>query len=188
MAQIAQTLTKDHAQAAKAVRLPLGTAEASASPYFSLQDLLKKWPKDSDARQVLMITDGVDPYWDSFGLNDPYVDAAIADCQRAGVVVYSIYTRAPGHFGHSLYRINQAQSLLSETTDATGGESYYLGNANPVSFTPYLTEIRERQNHQFILSFMAQPGKKAGLQRIRLSTEIPNAELVAQHSVYVAGE
>jgi hypothetical protein len=188
IAQIAQTLTKDHAQAAKAVRLPLGTAAEGASPYFSLQDLVKKWPKDSDVRQVLMITDGVDAYWGGFGLNDPYVDAAIADCQRAGVMVYSIYTRASGHFGHSLFRINQAQSLLSETTDATGGESYYLGSSSPVTFTPYFNAIRERLDHQFVLTFLAQPVKKSGLQQVRLATEVPNADLVAQRSVYVAAE
>ena len=188
IAQIAQTLTKDHAQAAKAVRLPLGTEDVSASPYFSLQDLVKKWPKDSDVRQVLMITDGVDPYWNSPSLDDPYVDAAIADCQRAGVMVYSIYTRAPGHFGHSLFRINQAQSFLSETTDATGGESYYLGSGSPVTFTPYFKQIRERLDHQFILTFLAQPGKKSGLEPVRLTTEVPNADLVAQRSVYVAAD
>lgn len=188
IAQIAQTLTKDHAQAAKAVRLPLGTAAEGASPYFSLQDLVKKWPKDSDARQVLMITDGVDPYWDSLSLDDPYVNAAIADCQRAGVMVYSIYTRASGHFGHSLFRINQAQSLLSATTDATGGESYYLGSDSPVSFIPYFKDIRERIDHQFVLTFMAQPGKKSGLEQVKVATEVPNADLVAQDRVYVAAE
>lgn len=188
IAQIAQPLTKDHAQAAKSVRLTFGNGSASGSPYFSLQDLVKKWPKDSDVRQVLMITDGVDPFWGGFGLDDPYVDAAIEDCQRAGVMVYSIYTQAPGHFGHSLFRINQAQSLLSETTDATGGESYYLGIDSPVTFTPYFKDIRERLDHQFILAFLAQPGKKPGLEQVRLATEVPNADLVSQRKVYVAAE
>jgi hypothetical protein len=40
-------------------------------------------------------------------------------------------------------------------------------------------------NHQYLLSFLAKPGKKAGFQRIKLETEVPNAELVAPDKVYV---
>src|ERR1700747_318205 len=36
---IGQNFTTDHAQAAKALRLPLGNAGASASPYLSVVDL-----------------------------------------------------------------------------------------------------------------------------------------------------
>jgi hypothetical protein len=37
--QVAQNLTADHAQAAKALRLPFGDPGISASPYFSVVDL-----------------------------------------------------------------------------------------------------------------------------------------------------
>ena len=50
IAQVMQNLTNDHALAAKALRLPFGNPGASASPYFSLEDLLKRWPSsDSSA-------------------------------------------------------------------------------------------------------------------------------------------
>ncbi|MGH9447621.1 MAG: hypothetical protein ACRD3O_18110, partial [Terriglobia bacterium] len=42
--KIAQNFTNDHASAAKAVRLPLGTTSAMDSPYLSLMDLIKRWP------------------------------------------------------------------------------------------------------------------------------------------------
>jgi hypothetical protein len=35
------------------------------------------------------------------------------------------------------------------------------------------------------LAFFAKPEKTAGLQRIKLETEVPNAELVAAEKVYV---
>ncbi|MFZ0805484.1 MAG: hypothetical protein WAN03_04850, partial [Candidatus Sulfotelmatobacter sp.] len=58
IAKVAQDLTDDHAAAAKALRLPMGLAGANASPYFSLSDLIKRWPASKDRREVLMVTDG----------------------------------------------------------------------------------------------------------------------------------
>src|SRR5215469_15074721 len=44
IAEVVQNLTSDHELAAKALRLPLGTRGANGSPYFSLTDLIKRWP------------------------------------------------------------------------------------------------------------------------------------------------
>ena len=43
-AMVAQDFTQDHAQAAKALRIPIGAQGAFSSPYLSLQDWLKRWP------------------------------------------------------------------------------------------------------------------------------------------------
>jgi hypothetical protein len=184
-ALVAQNLTRDHQQAARALRLPTGEAAGSASPYFSLQDLLKHWPQANAPREVVMISDGIDSYWDGPDLNDPYLESAIHDAQRDGVTVDAIYARAAGHYGHTLWRITLGQNFLSELTDATGGESYYLASDSPVSFTPYFDEINQHLKHRYLLTFQAQPQKKAGFQRVKVSTEVPNAELVAPHEVYV---
>ena len=60
-----------------------------------------------------------------------------------------------------------------------------MGNDTAPSFQPYLKDLTERISHQFLLTFEAQPGKKSGFERIKLSTEVPNAELVTQRQVYV---
>ncbi len=75
VAWIAQQPTSDHALAAKALRLPLGMASANGSPYFSLSDLVKRWPKSDSRREVLMISDGYDRYYSQNDLLDPYLDA-----------------------------------------------------------------------------------------------------------------
>jgi hypothetical protein len=182
---IAQNLTRNHEQAASSVRLSIGDGGAEGSSYFALQDLLKRWPQSNATREVVMISDGIDQFWDSADLNDPYVNAAIHDAQRDGVVVNAIYARAAGHFGHTFWRITWGQNFLSELADATGGEAYYLGTESAVTFTPYFNEINERLKHQYLLTFQAQPGKKAGFQRVKVTTEVPNAELVAPSEVYV---
>jgi hypothetical protein len=185
IAQVVQNLTSDHGLTAKALRLPFGNSGASASPYFSLGDLIKRWPASDERREVLMITDGIDRYWGS-GPDNAYVDTVIEQAQRAGVIVYSIYTPGVGHYGHSYWRTYWGQNYLSQLSDETGGESYYLtGPAPPVSFAPYMEDITRKLNHQYLLTFMAKPQKKAGKQRVKVQTEVPNAELVSADRVYV---
>jgi len=182
--QNVQNPTTDHAQAVKSLRLPLGDPGASASPYFSVGDLIKRWPETSVRREILMITDGIDRYYGN-GPSDPYVGTAIEQAQRAGITIYSIYSPGVGHYGHSFWRINWGQNYLSEFSDETGGESYYLGFGPVVSFVPYLDDLTHRLTHQYLLTFIPKPEKKGGMQRIRLRTEVPNAELVTATSVYV---
>jgi hypothetical protein len=184
IAQVAQNLTSDHTAAAKTLRLPMGRAGANASPYFSLGDLIKRWPESNERREVLMITDGIDRYWGS-GPDNAYVDSVIEQAQRAGVIVFTIYTPGEGHYGHSFWRMNWGQNYLSQLADETGGEAYYLGFGAPVTFAPYLEDITRRLGRQYLLTFIPKPEKKAGMQRVKLQTEVPNAELVSADRVFV---
>lgn len=184
---LAQDFTKDHAAAAKSLRLPQGFAGAEASPYFSLSEFVKKWPANPAAprREVLMITNGIDSFYGG-GYPDPYVDAAIQDAQCGGVVVYSIYTPGAGHFGHTYWRIYWGQNYLAQLSEETGGESYYfLGAEAPVSFQPYLNKMAERLTHQFLLGFLAKSEKKAGTDPVKVSSEIKSVDLISQDKVCV---
>ena len=185
-AQVLQAPTADHGLASKALRLPMGTAGANASPYFSLGDLVKKWPDTRNRRAILMVTDGIDRYYGSGDLSNPYLDAAIDAAGKAGIVVSAIYTPGAGHFGHSYWQTYWGQIYLSELSEKTGGEAYYIGfNGPPVSFAPYLEEFRHRLGNQYLLGFLAKPGKKAEWRKIRLMTEVHGADLVSAGRVYV---
>jgi len=186
IARVEQNLTSDHAQAAKALRLPMGIRGVNASPYFSLSDLVKRWPADNARHEVIMVTDGIDPYYGIGDLEDPYLDAAIDDSLRAGVIVSAIYNPGVGHFGHDYWLTYWGQNYLAELTDMTGGEGYYLGmTGSPVAFQPYLNDLAQRLQHQYWLGFLAKPEKKAGLQRVRVGTEVKGVDLVAARQVYV---
>ena len=188
VAQIVQNLTSDHTQAAKSLRLPMGIPGGEASPYFSLDDLIKRWPESNSRREVVMISDGIDRLWGS-GPDDPYVSSAIEKAQRAGVLVYAIYTPGVGHYGRSFWRTWWGQIDLSRVADESGGESYYIGfYGPPVSFAPYLDEVKHRLDHQYLLTFEAQSRNKAGLQRVKITTEEPNVELVSADSFYVPAQ
>jgi hypothetical protein len=189
IARIEQNLTTDHDLAAKAVRLPLGYFGANGSPYFSLSDLAKRWPANANRHEVLMISNGADPYYGSGDTDDPYLSAAIDDCQRAGILVSAIYAPGSGHFGHSYWLNYWGQIYLSKLTEETGGEGYYIGfmGAAP-DFSPYLKDAAERLNHQYLLTFLAQPPKKSGLQQVKLKTELHNVDLVSADAVYVPAQ
>jgi len=180
---VAQDPTTDHARAAKALRIPIGSRGISASPYLSIADLIKKWPARQDRQEILMISDGVDSLYGG-GPGDPYVDEAIEAAQKAGVIVFSIYSSGAGHSGHSFWRTNWGQNYESQLCDQTGGESYYQGFGSPISFTPYLQDVGEKLKHQYLLTFAAKSEKKAGLRKVKLNTEVPNAELVAADKAF----
>jgi hypothetical protein len=180
--QALQKPTTDHALAAKVIRLPLGEAGASASPYLALIDLIQKWAADEHAREVVMVTSGIDPDNGPGPLN-PYLDHAIAVAQRAGVVVNSIYYNSAGHFGHSYWQINWGQNYLSQLAEETGGEFFWLGNSNPVSFGPYLKELNQHFSSQHVLTFLAQG--KPGKARLKLKTEVSGVTLVGPAKVYI---
>lgn len=186
IARIEQKLTSDRDLATKAVRLPLGYFGADGSPYFSVSDLAKRWQPDSNRHEVLMVTSGSDPYYGVGDTQDPYLTAAIEDCQRAGILVSAIYAPGAGHFGHSYWLNYWGQIYLSKLTEETGGEGYYIGFTGPApDFAPFLKDAANRLNHQYLLTFLAQPQKKSGLQRVKLRTELHNVDLVSADEVYV---
>jgi hypothetical protein len=183
--EIAQNLTTDHVLAGKALRLTLGVGVGMASPYLSLSDLAKRWPESPNRHAVLMISDGIDELQP--GLISSYLEGAVDRTQRAGVQVYAIYASGIGHYAHSMFRVNTGQNNLAQLTEQTGGESYIQGFQTPIAFAPYLEQLADRLNHQYRITLLANPGKKANYQIIRLETEVPDAELITAGKVYVSG-
>jgi hypothetical protein len=182
--QTVQPLTSDHQLAAKAMRLPTGMPGISASPYLALAELIHKWPAGSAAREVLLVSSGIDPDFGA-GPDNPYLDAAIDAAQRAGIVVYSIYYSAAGRSARAYLQLFWGQNYLAQLSDETGGELYYLGTENPVSMAPYLDDLSRRLNSQYLLTFLARPENKPGFQNVKISTELPHVGLIGPAKVYV---
>lgn len=185
---LVQNFTSDHAQAVKSLRLPLGQAGISGSPYFCLSDLVKHWPGgDSNVRrEVIMVTDGVDRYSSGrFDPENPYVQAATSDAQKAGVIVYSIYFRGAGRFDRGEMVTDGGQNYLTQVSGSTGGKVYLQGFGNPVSFAPFLSDIQRKLQNQYELSFVSTA--KPGLQAIRVKTSQPNTTLEFPSRVPVGG-
>jgi hypothetical protein len=182
--QMVQPLTSDHGLAAQALRLPLGMAGISASPYIALEELIKKWPAGSTPREVLMVTSGIDPDYGS-GPDNPYLTAAIDKTQRAGIVVFSIYYSGAGRSGRDYRRLFWGQNYLGQLSDETGGFMYWLGTQNPVSMAPYLDDVTLRLSSQYLLTFLARPENKPGFQNVQIGAEHPHVKVKGPAKVYV---
>jgi hypothetical protein len=180
-------LTADHAQVLRALHLPGGSPGSSASSYFCLSDLANHWPSgDRGARrEVVMVTDGVDNYERRLDLNDPYVQAAISDSVRAGLVVYSIYWLNQGLADRSMYANNAGQSLLNVVTEATGGKNLWNGIGNPVSFQPFFEELARCLGNQYELGFSARLNGKPGAEPLKVKVDGSALEVTAPKQVFV---
>lgn len=182
-AMLAQDFTNDHEPAAKALRLPLG-AGAFSSPYFALQDLMKRWPSSADRHSILVISSGIDYFHGNFPTS-PDLDPTIERAQKQNINVWSIYFPDAGHRARGLFRITRAQSDLSQLADETGAESYYLGTSAPVTFKTYLDELTTHLSNQYLLTFNGNGGAKGRFERARLTTELPNLEFLHASQVFL---
>jgi hypothetical protein len=190
--------TTDHAQAAAAVRLPLGQPGISASPYFCLSEFVRHWPgagsnfgdrgpTETDgapgpqkARFVILVTNGVDPYNGSTSIlnqDSPYVASAAVDAERAGVSVSAVYYSDAGFRGGR--GSFSGQSYLSQVADATGGTVFNMGPINPVSLKPYFDQFAHQLSETYIATFPADAGNggKEHLVRLKMNTSIPKLKL-----------
>ena len=182
--RIMQSLTVDHALAASALHVTLANLARSTSPYNALSDLIKQWPAGKDRREILMISSGVDEVNGDSGpdRNDGYVDAAIEEAQHAGVVVFAI-----GTSGEELdsSHVGRGKSYLSQVAEETGGESYYRQSGPSTSFVPYLDDATQRLSRQYLLTFLAKPEKNAGMQSVKVRTDVSHMEIASAERVFV---
>lgn len=180
-------LTSDHAQALQALHMPGGIPAVSASPYFCLSDLAKRWPsRDGGARrEVLMITDGIDYYERRYDPEDPYVEAAVNDSARAGLVVYSIYWINVGFEDRTMYGNNTGQNLLYQLTQELGGKNFWGGMGNPVTMKPYFDEFMRTMENQYELTFATRLSGKPSIETLRLKVSVPAIEVTAPQQVFV---
>ena len=187
---ITQNFTNDYEAAAKAIRLPLGSVGAYGNPYLSVIDLMKRWPANGNRHEVVMITDGIDRARRSLSGRmlaiDPDVNTASALAQKTGTIIYSIYTPGTSSFHRNFFTATNGQIGLSKLAQDTGGQAFYLGFQAPVSFGPYLGQIRQSLNNQYLLRFSATPGEKAGPHPVSLSTEVAGVEFAAADSFWVS--
>ena len=184
--QIVQDFTTDHALAAKALRIPIGINAIGSSPYLGTMDMLKRWPQTGPRRSILLISSGIDFFrgpW--LGTFSPDLDGVIQRAERQNTNLWTIYYPSGGHRGRSFYYATTAQNNLGKLSDDTGGEMFYLGPGAPVSLKPYLDEIAQHLNNQYLLTFPAANGAKGKYQSVKVKTGLPDVEFFAPAAVFL---
>ena len=190
-ADLRQNLTDDHEAAAKALRITLGNPGAGGSPYLSLIDLLNRIPPGSNRRAVLFISDGIDLFRGVSGSSPGSnfdLQRAIDRAQRVNVNVFTLYASGAGRLRRNSFLVGNGQSSLSRLAAETGGDGFFQGFGTPVSFEPFLEDLNQMLEHQYVLTFSAQPGAKSSYQPLKVTTEVPGVELIAPARVWVLAE
>ncbi len=185
-AMLAQDFTNDHELAAKALRLPLGSGGAFSSPYLTLLDLMKRWPASADRRSILFFSSGIDYFRGDFWTRPVDLDSTISHAQKQNINIWTIYAPDAGHRARGFFLISRAQSYLSQLSDETGAESYYLGTGEPVTFKPYFDELALHLSNQYLLTFKASGGAKGRFERVKVHTELPHVEFLAAPQVFLS--
>ncbi len=182
---LTQAFTTDHSKAASSLRLPMSIPGGNGSPYFVLSDLAKHWPsKEATGRRiVLMLTDGVDRYYDNSQVDDPYVDESIHDALKQGLMVYSIFIRDSGLYDLGSRTTLFAQSRMSQVSEQTGGYAYFQDFSNPVSIQPFLNDFSSRLEHQYEVTVEAQNRK--GVRDAHVRSEVAGLKIQGPTRVYV---
>jgi len=149
------------------------------------------WPQHQNRRALIMVSDGIVRMRSGSGQNsrflgtDPDVNSASAVAQRTGTIIQALYSPGVGHFQRNFWEGTNGQNGLSRLSEESGGESFFLGLQAPVSFGPWLNSIQRILENQAILEFAAVPNRRAGLQNVDLSTEVPGVELMSARGVFV---
>ncbi|MGA8493377.1 MAG: hypothetical protein WB711_23350 [Terriglobales bacterium] len=125
------------------------------------------------------------PVYHSMPTMSPDVNSASEISQRYNVIVYPLYAVGVGRAARSSWDLEIGLSGLTKIADETGGDCFSLGTSNLVSFKPYLDRLQKIFDNQYYVVFQATPGKKDGLQRVNLTTEVPNSEIAAANNVWV---
>jgi VWFA-related protein len=177
--QVRQKFTNDLERAAKSLRIPASsTSVAPYNPFALTRDALKRFEAQPVGRRALvLVSDGVDT---SRGIesstpgNSLDLERAIAEGQRRGVAVYSIY--APTVWGNSGLLAGNGQGSLNRLSNETGGRAYFQGLGAPTSFDNFLTDINTLLSRQFALTYLSTHPEK-GFHRVRVVAEVTEGEI-----------
>lgn len=189
-ARVEQPFTSDRAAITKALHVTLGPAAGNTSVYSALSDLIEKWPGESNFREVLLISDGIDPTYGLFDTQpdqNPGLQKAIRDAQESHTTIFSIFVTSGRITRSEILNLN-GQSSLDELTSDSGGYSFTQGTHTPVSFQPFLNDLQQMLGHQYLLTFQPTSSGKPGFHNLKVATEISGVKLLAPNRVYVPAD
>lgn len=185
VAMVAQDFTADHALAAKALRLPLGTLSTASSPYLALDDWMRRWPDRAQRSSIILFSSGIDYFRGGPATLDPDLDTAVARAQKRNINIWSIYVPDAARRGRRGFSAFNWQSNLDRLSQQTGGEAYFLGLESTVDLRPYFDSIRAHLNNQYLLAFVGNGGGKGKYESVKVASEIDNVRFLKPSAVYL---
>lgn len=182
--RIVENPTTDRQLALRALRPPLGSK--TANPYCALSELIHGWQTKSLRREVVIVTAGAD---DSATGEPVCVNAETAtrDAERAGVGVYALYNPASDYVSKDWSKVDAGLVNLASVCYESGGEAYFVGHTPALSIEPFLTDIAEHLEHQYLVKFRVTPMPDSAFQTIFVNSATPDLELMKPERIWVPG-
>jgi hypothetical protein len=155
--QVRQPFTNDLDQAAKSLRVPVGSEDAAPyNPYVEVVEALRKFETGGkNYNALLLISDGLDT---SHGFDmDSAANTidllhAIKEAQKRNVTIYSFYAPTVGLTSWNQRAIGYGQSSLNRLSNETGGRAFFQGT-NFVTFDSYFDRLRQALNEQYARAY-----------------------------------
>lgn len=156
--QVRQPFTDDLEKAARSLRMPVSSDAVSPyNPYIEVVQALRKFEgEDKNRNVVLLVSDGLDS---SRGLDvSSTMDSidlrrAINEAQRRNVAVYAFYAPSVGLTSQSRLLAGYGQSALNRLSNETGGQAFFQGTNDFVTFDSYFDRLREALNDQIAKAY-----------------------------------
>jgi hypothetical protein len=144
--QVRQPLTPDLDKAADALRIVASSSSASPyNPYVEVLEALKKFNSSEGHRKaILLISDGLDTSRGTHPsdiLNSVDLKHTIKDANKRGVVIYSFFAPSVELAHDHGFAASYGQSSLKRVSDETGGEAFFEGSRDFVTFDAYFQQL-----------------------------------------------
>jgi hypothetical protein len=173
--KVVQTPVEDRDLVARELRAPSGSKPAN--PYYALSSLIQGWQANAGRREVVMITSGID--------SSANAEAAIADAERAGVEVFSIYHPVADYATQEWREVDTGVVDLAHVSYETGGEAYFISHNATETITPFLDDIAEHLTNQYLVTVVFDSAAEPGFREVTLNPTSPKLELMAPAKVWV---
>jgi hypothetical protein len=149
--QVRQPFTKDLGKAARSLRIITSSASAAPyNPYVEVLEALKKFnAKSLTPNVVLLISDGLDTSrgFDSASVLDSIdMRRAIKEAKRRNVAIYSFFAPTVALSSRSFRAASLGQSALNRISHDTGGEAFFQGTTDFVTFNPHFERLARALN------------------------------------------
>ncbi len=156
--QVRQPFTADLDEAARALRVPVGSTAASPyNPYVEVREALRHF-KDvggTNRNALLLISDGLDVsrgFDFSSSVNSIDLLRAIRVAKEQEVAVYTFYAPSVGLTSWNRTAVQFGQSALNRLARETGGRAFFQGTSY-VTFDSYFERLRQTLNDQYAKAY-----------------------------------
>jgi VWFA-related protein len=172
--RVAQDFTADRARAAESLRIIASSRSASTySPYIQVSEALRRFDAQPAGRRlVLLVSDGLDlsqGFRNASPLFSLYLDQAVSEAQRRGVVIFPFFAPSAGWTRWNRLAVNYGQGALNRLADETGGEAFFSGS-DVGAFDPYFKELNELLDRQWLITYRSA-NTGSGFRRIEVTTD-----------------